>query len=383
MTPHASAVPTSASATSTTIFTAQRIATGRPSTPARRRGSVSDTRVVMPAAWTSALCSVIDTWLCPASANSAVRMPAALRLTAPTRNQWLDPRLRGRSAVATDRSYQEAPASGSRRPPATARMKPPTSSATPTPSVVQYRGTSSVWMIATDRPTSVRINPASITPFPERCRAMVWASSDSASNRIGQQQAVGRVGCRAVEASGESGGRVLEIVRIVTALKLEVHVLVPGPRALARRADRADALTARDVLAGGDRERGQVAVHRAIAVRVVHDHDDQPAGVAVVASHHDAAARRGDDIAADAGGDVDAAMWTQSRVAFATAPVTEARDRPRGPAAPADRHADQSGGRRHHEDERRDGIDEDGDEIETAMAPARPHEPNERAHERP
>ena len=127
---------------------------------------------------------------------------------------------------------------------------------------------------------------------------MIWASTGSASNRIGEQQAVSRVWPRGIEASAQSGGRILEVVRIGATLKLEVDVLVPRPRALPRRADHPDALTARHLLAAGDRERGQVAIHGAIVVRVVDDHDDQPAGVAVVARDDDATVGGGENVAA-------------------------------------------------------------------------------------
>src|SRR6266850_453638 len=168
---HASRVPTTASGRSMANFNPQPNSAGRPSTQRRSHGIVSDTSAVMPAAWTSALCSVTEISLWPASANSAVRMPAALTLARPTRNQCVDVRRRIVSAVGTGRSYQDAPASG-RRSRSAARTAPAASSATPTPTVVQWRGISKVAVSATASPTSVTISPASIRPNPEPRHAM-------------------------------------------------------------------------------------------------------------------------------------------------------------------------------------------------------------------
>src|SRR5260370_1162130 len=92
-------------------------------------------------------------------------------LAVPMRNQWVDLRRRSVSAVGTGRSYQDAPASG-RRPPRAARTAPATSSATPTPTVIQYRGISKECVSATASPTSVTITPASIRLDPEPRHAM-------------------------------------------------------------------------------------------------------------------------------------------------------------------------------------------------------------------
>src|SRR5437588_7829079 len=169
--PHASMVPTPASARRVTIRSPQRIAGGCRWKYSRNRGIVSDTRTVMPAACTSALCSVTVIWLAPASANSAVSTTAALTLAVPTRNQCVDVRRRIVSAVGTSRSYQDAPASG-RRSRSAARTAPAASSATPTPTVVQWRGISRVCVRATASPTRVTMTPASMRPDPERRHAM-------------------------------------------------------------------------------------------------------------------------------------------------------------------------------------------------------------------
>src|SRR5882672_4482041 len=92
-------------------------------------------------------------------------------LAVPMRNQWVDLRRRSVSAVGTGRSYQDAPASG-RRPPRAARTAPATSSATPTATVVQWRGISKVCVRATASPTRVTISPASMRPDPDRRHAM-------------------------------------------------------------------------------------------------------------------------------------------------------------------------------------------------------------------
>src|SRR6266581_2840496 len=133
ITPHASTVPTTARGRSAAIFSPQPSGAGCPSTQRRSHGIVSDTSTVMPAAWTSALCSVTEISLWPARANSAVRMPAALTLARPT---------------------------------------PVTSSATPTPTVVQWRGIPKAAVSATANPTSVTISPASIRPNPGRRHAI-------------------------------------------------------------------------------------------------------------------------------------------------------------------------------------------------------------------
>src|SRR5437588_3148585 len=169
--PHASMVPTPASARRVTIRSPQRIAGGCRWKYSRNRGIVSDTRTVMPAACTSALCSVTVMWLAPASANSAVSMPAALTLARPTRNQCVDVSRRIVSAVGTSRSYQDAPASG-RRSRRAARTVPAASSATPTATVVQWRGISKVCGRATASPTRVTMSPASMRPDPDRRHAM-------------------------------------------------------------------------------------------------------------------------------------------------------------------------------------------------------------------
>src|SRR5436190_79940 len=171
ITPHASTVPTTARGRSAAIFSPQPSGAGCPSTQRRSHGIVSDTSTVMPAAWTSALCSVTEISLWPARANSAVRMPAALTLARPTRNQCVDVRRRIVSAEGTRRSYQDAPASD-RRSRNAARTAPVTSSATPTPTVVQWRGIPKAAVSATANPTSVTISPASIRPNPGRPHAI-------------------------------------------------------------------------------------------------------------------------------------------------------------------------------------------------------------------
>src|SRR5216117_4449350 len=171
ITPHASTVPTTARGRSAAIFSPQPSGAGCPSTQRRSHGIVSDTSTVMPAAWTSALCSVTEISLWPARANSAVRMPAALTLARPTRNQCVDVRRRIVSAEGTRRSYQDAPASD-RRSRNAARTAPVTSSATPTPTVVQWRGIPKAAVSATANPTSVTISPASIRPNPGRRHAI-------------------------------------------------------------------------------------------------------------------------------------------------------------------------------------------------------------------
>src|SRR5207253_3897653 len=115
---------------------------------------------------------------------------------------------------------------------------------------------------------------------------------------------------RAVEAPDESACRILEILEVAATLELEMHMLVAGPRALAGRADGADALPACDVFAGGHGEGGEVAVHRAIVVRLVNDHEDQSAEVMAVACDHDTPGGGGKDVAARRGRDLYGPMVT-------------------------------------------------------------------------
>src|SRR5207249_10378767 len=223
-------------------------------------------------------------------------------------------------------------------------------------------------MSASESPMTLTISPASIKPRPEQRSAMVGPPFGSASDRIGQRQTVSRIDRRAVEAPDESACRILEILGVAATLELEVHVLVAGPRALAGRADGADALPACDVFAGGHGEGGEVAVHRAIVVRLVNDHEDQSAEVVAVACDHDTPVGGGKDIAARPGGDVDATMGTEARIAFAASPVTEAGQGPRA-AARANGGAHESDDRRHHEPERCDRVDDDGEEMATSISP--------------
>src|SRR5207237_10630470 len=69
------------------------------------------------------------------------------------------------------RAYQDAPAAG-RRSRSAARTAPAASSATPTPTVVQWRGISRVCVRATASPTRVTISPARMRPDPDRRHAM-------------------------------------------------------------------------------------------------------------------------------------------------------------------------------------------------------------------
>jgi hypothetical protein len=64
-------------------------------------------------------------------------------------------------------------------------------------------------------------------------------------------------------------------------------------------------------------------------VRLVIDHDDEPAQVAVVARDRNAARRRGEDVRIRPRVDVQAAVSTEPRVVLGAEPVAEAGEDPR------------------------------------------------------
>src|SRR5947208_1015782 len=96
--------------------------------------------------------------------------------------------------------------------------------------------------------------------------------------------------------------------------------------------------------------------------------EQQSAEVGAVACDHDTPVGGGKDSAARPGGDVDATMGTEARIAFAALPVTEAGQRPRA-AARANGGAHESDDRRHHEHERCDRVDDDREEMATSISP--------------
>jgi hypothetical protein len=104
----------------------------------------------------------------------------------------------------------------------------------------------------------------------------------TALHRIGEDQSIGAIGFRFIEAPDDEGQRIDDGVDIEAPLHLEMDVLEARPRALPRGADRPDALAAPDVVAHPNGDLGEMAVDGAEAEWIVVDHDDETAQVAVV-----------------------------------------------------------------------------------------------------
>jgi hypothetical protein len=106
--------------------------------------------------------------------------------------------------------------------------------------------------------------------------------TDSAPDGVGEDESVVGVRPRRVKAADQARTRVLHRVPVAAALQLQLHVLEARPSPLPRGPDGSDPLAARDDIAGPDRDLREVAVDGPEAVRLVVDHDDEPAQVAVV-----------------------------------------------------------------------------------------------------
>src|SRR5439155_1043592 len=81
---------------------------------------------------------------------------------------------------------------------------------------------------------------------------------------------------RVIEASYNPWERVFDGVDVTPSLQLQVHMLKARPRALPRRADRADPLATLDILPDPYGDLGEVAIDRSEAVWIMVDNDDQP-----------------------------------------------------------------------------------------------------------
>ena len=111
---------------------------------------------------------------------------------------------------------------------------------------------------------------------------------------------------------------------------------------------------------------------------IVGDDHDQPAQIAVVPRHGDAAVGRGEQVSSDAARDVDAAMGTQSRIALSTQPIAKAGKQARSSASGGSKHTQKARKWQHHEKNGCNGIDDQGKDAEAPFSPIAPHEPNDR-----
>src|SRR5881296_3956433 len=107
----------------------------------------------------------------------------------------------------------------------------------------------------------------------------MFPGRSSALHRICEHQAICRVHLRVVETSDDPWERVFDGVDVTPSLQLQVHMLKARPRALPRRADRADPLATLDILPDPYGDLGEVAIDRSEAVWIMVDNDDQPAQV--------------------------------------------------------------------------------------------------------
>src|SRR5213595_2217018 len=90
----------------------------------------------------------------------------------------------------------------------------------------------------------------------------LFLGRSSALHRICEHQAICRVHLRVIETSYNPWERVFDGVDVTPSLQLQVHMLKARPRALPRRADRADPLATLDILPDPYGDLGEVAIDR-------------------------------------------------------------------------------------------------------------------------
>jgi hypothetical protein len=159
-------------------------------------------------------------------------------------------------------------------------------------------------------------------------------------------------------------------------------MLIAWPCALPSCPDCTDPLATGDGLSGRHRDHSQVTIDRSVSMRIVGDDHDETTQIAVVAGHGNAAVCRCQHVGSDAARYVEAAVTTQSRIAFRAPPITKARENSRSSTLRGSHHSQETHRRQNHQQNRGDGVGDQGHDPKASLLPVPSDGPNDGVHKR-